>query len=74
MSCSTGRRGPSAVPGPPVEGVRGLGIEIRAGLQTGEIEVVGSDVGGLAVHLAARIAALASPSGGRAALVATFPP
>jgi class 3 adenylate cyclase len=45
-----------------VAGARNLGIEIRAGLHTGEIEVVGSDVGGLAVHIAARIAALASPS------------
>jgi pimeloyl-ACP methyl ester carboxylesterase len=45
-----------------VAGAGGLGIEIRAGLHTGEIEVVGSDVGGLAVHIAARIAALASPS------------
>lgn len=45
-----------------VEGARSLGIEVRAGLHTGEIEVVGSDVGGLAVHIAARIAALATPS------------
>ena len=37
------------------DAVRGIGIEIRAGLHTGEIEVRGDDVGGLAVHLAARV-------------------
>jgi class 3 adenylate cyclase len=36
-----------------------LGIEVRAGLHTGEVELMGDDVGGLAVHVAARIAALA---------------
>jgi len=36
-----------------------LGIEVRAGLHTGEVELIGDDVGGIAVHLAARIAALA---------------
>jgi class 3 adenylate cyclase len=41
--------------------VRGLGIEIRAGLHTGEIEQVGGDIRGIAVHIGARIAALASP-------------
>jgi pimeloyl-ACP methyl ester carboxylesterase len=45
-----------------VDGARGLGIEVRAGLHTGEIELLGADVGGLAVHIAARIAALAGPS------------
>ncbi len=38
-----------------------LGIEVRCGLHTGEIEIVGSDVAGLAVHIGARIAALAAP-------------
>ena len=38
-----------------------LGIEVRAGLHTGEVELMGDDVGGLAVHVAARIAALAGP-------------
>jgi pimeloyl-ACP methyl ester carboxylesterase len=38
-----------------------LGIEIRAGLHTGEVELVGSDLRGLAVHLAARVAAAAGP-------------
>jgi class 3 adenylate cyclase len=36
-----------------------LGIEIRAGLHTGEVELIGDDVGGIAVHVAARISALA---------------
>jgi class 3 adenylate cyclase len=36
-----------------------LGIEVRAGLHTGEVELMGDDVGGIAVHVAARIAALA---------------
>lgn len=41
--------------------VRRLGIEIRAGVHTGETELLGDDVGGMAVHIAARIAALAGP-------------
>ncbi|HSR93748.1 MAG TPA: adenylate/guanylate cyclase domain-containing protein [Solirubrobacterales bacterium] len=36
-----------------------LGIEVRAGLHTGEVELMGEDIGGIAVHVAARIAALA---------------
>ncbi len=39
-----------------------LGIQIRAGVHTGEVEVRGADLGGLAVHIAARVAASASPS------------
>ena len=35
------------------------GLPIRAGMHTGEIELRGDDVGGIAVHIAARIAALA---------------
>jgi class 3 adenylate cyclase len=38
-----------------------LGMEIRAGVHTGEVEVRGADLGGLAVHIGARIAALAEP-------------
>jgi len=38
-----------------------LGIELRVGLHTGECEVRGEDLGGLAVHIAARIAAIAAP-------------
>jgi class 3 adenylate cyclase len=41
--------------------VRDLGIEIRSGLHTGEIEVAGDDVRGLAVHIGARVSALAGP-------------
>ena len=39
-----------------------LGIEVRAGIHTGECEPRGDDVGGLAVHIGARILALAGPS------------
>jgi class 3 adenylate cyclase len=41
------------------DAVAPLGIEIRAGLHTGECGVRGDDLGGLAVHIAARIGALA---------------
>jgi class 3 adenylate cyclase len=41
--------------------VRGLGLEVRAGVHTGEIELVGDDVRGLAVHIGARIIGLAGP-------------
>ncbi len=44
-----------------VAGVRTIGLEIRAGLHTGEIELAGSDVRGIAVHIGARISALAGP-------------
>jgi class 3 adenylate cyclase len=36
-----------------------LGFEVRAGLHAGEVELIGDDVGGIAVHVAARISALA---------------
>jgi class 3 adenylate cyclase len=39
-----------------------LGIRVRAGLHTGECEVMGEDLGGIAVHIAARVSALAEPS------------
>jgi class 3 adenylate cyclase len=42
-----------------VERVRSLGLEIRTGLHTGEIELVGDDIRGIAVHIGARVAALA---------------
>jgi class 3 adenylate cyclase len=38
-----------------------LGIEIRAGLHTGEVELLGNDIGGIAVHIAQRVMAAASP-------------
>jgi class 3 adenylate cyclase len=41
--------------------VRALGIEVRAGLHTGEIELRGEDVAGVAVHIGARVAAIAGP-------------
>jgi class 3 adenylate cyclase len=47
-----------------VAAVRGLGIQIRAGLHTGECELiggVGGDVGGMAVHIAARVCDMAGP-------------
>ena len=43
------------------EGVRALGVEIRAGLHTGELEVVGEDVAGMAVNIGARVGAKAEP-------------
>jgi class 3 adenylate cyclase len=45
-----------------VEAVQALGIEIRAGLHTGEVETVNGKIGGLAVAIGARVGALASPS------------
>jgi class 3 adenylate cyclase len=38
-----------------------LGIRVRAGLHTGECEIIGDDVGGMAVNIAARVSALAGP-------------
>jgi len=43
------------------EGVRDLGLQIRAGLHTGEVEIAGEDVRGIAVHIGSRVAALAGP-------------
>ncbi len=45
-----------------IESLRESGIEIRAGVHTGEVEIIGEDIGGVAVHAVARIMALASPS------------
>ncbi len=42
-----------------IDALRPLGLEIRAGVHTGEIELAGEDIRGLAVHVGARIAALA---------------
>ena len=44
------------------EAVTPLGLEVRAGCHTGEIELLGDDVGGVAVHIGARVGALAEPS------------
>jgi class 3 adenylate cyclase len=43
------------------DAVQSLGIEVRAGLHTGECEVRGNDIGGIAVHIGARVSALAGP-------------
>lgn len=43
------------------DAVRNLGLELRAGLHTGEIELVGDDIGGIAVHIGARVSAMAGP-------------
>jgi class 3 adenylate cyclase len=39
--------------------VKRLGLEVRAGLHTGEVETIGENVGGIAVHIGARVGALA---------------
>lgn len=44
-----------------IEGVRSLGLEVRVGLHSGEIEIVGPDVAGIAVHIASRVGRLAGP-------------
>ena len=49
ISCATATR----------DAVGQLGIDVRIGVHTGECELMGSDVGGLAVHTGARVAALA---------------
>jgi class 3 adenylate cyclase len=57
--------------GPPTRGLRcalairraarELGIEVRVGMHTGECELIGEDVGGMAVHIASRVSGLAEP-------------
>jgi len=44
------------------DAVQALGIEVRAGLHTGECEVRGDDIGGIAVHIGARVSVLAGPN------------
>ena len=44
-----------------LEALDGIGIPVRSGLHTGEVEVVGDDIAGIAVHIGARVAALAGP-------------
>jgi class 3 adenylate cyclase/pimeloyl-ACP methyl ester carboxylesterase len=39
-----------------------LGVHVRIGIHTGECELIGDDVGGMAVHIASRVSALAAPS------------
>jgi class 3 adenylate cyclase/pimeloyl-ACP methyl ester carboxylesterase len=45
-----------------VDAVRPLGIEVRVGIHAGEVEVRGDDIAGMAVHIGARVNALAGPS------------
>jgi class 3 adenylate cyclase len=45
-----------------IERVRGLGIEVRAGLHTGECETIDKKLGGVAVNIGARVGGLARPS------------
>jgi len=44
------------------DALRSLGLEVRAGLHTGEMEVTETGVTGIAVHIGARVAAVAAPS------------
>ena len=44
------------------DAVQVLGIEVRAGLHTGECEVRGDDIGGIGVHIGARVSTLAGPN------------
>jgi class 3 adenylate cyclase len=44
-----------------VDSSDGDGVRVRAGVHTGECEVMGEDIGGIAVHIAARVSALAGP-------------
>jgi class 3 adenylate cyclase len=42
--------------------LQALGIQVRAGLHTGECEVRGNDIGGIGVHIGARVSAPAGPN------------
>ena len=44
-----------------IEAVQGLGLDIRAGVHTGECEIAGDKLAGIAVHIGARVAGLAGP-------------
>jgi len=44
------------------DAVQALGIRVRAGMHTGECEVRGDDIGGIGVHIGARVSALAGPN------------
>jgi class 3 adenylate cyclase len=45
-----------------VDAVHALGVDVRVGIHAGEVEVRGADVAGMAVHIGARVAAIAGPS------------
>jgi class 3 adenylate cyclase len=55
-----------------IEATKGIGLEIRAGVHTGEVERRGQELAGIAVHIGARVAALAS--GGEVFVSGTVPP
>src|SRR6201988_4110966 len=44
------------------DAVQALGIQVRAGLHTGECEIRGDDIGGIGVHIGARVSAVAGPN------------
>jgi class 3 adenylate cyclase len=44
------------------DAVQALGIQVRAGLHTGECEIPGDDIGRIGVHIGARVSALAGPN------------
>ncbi len=44
------------------DAVQALGLQVRAGLHTGECEVRGDDIGGIGVHIGPRVTALAGPN------------
>ena len=58
---STGRPAPSVAPRRSGGTSTPLGIEVRAGLHAGEVEQRGEDIGGIAVHIGARVGSLAGP-------------
>jgi pimeloyl-ACP methyl ester carboxylesterase len=43
------------------EKMRSIGLQVRTGLHTGECEIIDDDIGGIAVHIASRVAAIAEP-------------
>ena len=47
--------------GPIRDGARQLGIDVRVGVHTGEVETMGGDIGGLAVHIGERVCVSAGP-------------
>jgi class 3 adenylate cyclase len=55
-----------------IEATQTIGLEIRAGVHTGEVERRGQELAGIAVHIGARVAALAS--GGEVLVSGTVPP
>jgi class 3 adenylate cyclase len=46
------------------DGVEALGLQVRAGLHTGEVEMADDDLSGIAVHIASRVATMAKPRAG----------